>query len=245
MTVHLKCLHPQPMATHHLLLIPFAGGGRATFHGWPDALPPSLEAHVLQLPGREDRLNEPAFGDWHRMLEAAVAALDSLPNLPLVILGHSLGAVIAFELARALRGNGTRRLAHLFVAARPWPGAASNERMDTDDLTDEALLAYMNEMYGSLSTSLAHPEIRDLALPILRADLALLQSYTWRPGQRLEVPITVFGGIEDPVTPRSSLDAWARETACEITVEMLPGGHFFLDAHRETICRCIDRQLSA
>lgn len=233
------------MATHQLLLIPCAGGGRAAFRLWPDVLPQSIEAHVLQLPGREDRLNEAAFTKWCDMMEAARAALDDLPKLPLAILGHSLGAMIAFELARGLNDDPTRDLAHLFLAARPWPGFPSNERAVTATLTDNELLAYMNETYGSLSTSLAHSEIRELALPILRADLTLMQSYAFRPGPRLEVPVTVFGGTRDPITPRGSLDAWSKETAHECTVEMLAGDHFFLDAHREEISRTIARQLSA
>lgn len=233
------------MAKQQLLLIPFAGGGRATFQRWSNVLSESIEAHVLQLPGREDRLHEPALTKWPEMIDAARAAIDELPKLPLAILGHSLGATIAFELARNLQGDSARHLSHLFLAARPWPGFPSDERKDTATLTDGELLSYMNEKYGSLSTSLAHPEVRELALPGLRADLDLLGDYVWRSAPRLEVPVTVFGGLEDPITPRSSLDAWNKETAHACTVEMLPGGHFFLEAHSDTICTKIASQLSA
>ena len=235
MPVRLKCLAPRPMAFVRVICLPYAGGGASVFQSWAAAVPKSIELYALQLPGREDRLAEPLLTGWAAMMNEAKAALDSLPRLPIALFGYSLGAVIALDLARWLTATKPGMLQHVFCAARPWPGAATSERQGLHALSDAALLEALDRQYGSLSTSLSHPEIRELALPILRADLALLESYRWQPSARLTCPMTVYGGRHDPVTPPASLDAWRAEFAGAFDTVLFEGSHFFLETQRTAL----------
>lgn len=232
MTIRLKCLSARPMASTRLLCIPFAGGGALAFRAWAAGLPSHVEAFAVQLPGREDRLQVPAFDSWQPMMDALIEALTPLPDLPTAVFGHSLGAVIGLELARWMQARRPGQLQHVFSSGRPWPGGGTAERIALWDLSDDELMRELDLQYGSLSTSLAHPDIRDMTLPILRADLRLLDSYRYSPSPALDCPLTVFGGTGDPATPARSLEDWRHETHGPFSVQMLDGRHFFLESHR-------------
>lgn len=230
MSVLLKCLAPRPMATQRLLCVPYAGGGAAMFRGWAALLPASVEAFAVQLPGREDRLREAPYETWSSMMAALIESLDRLPALPSALFGHSLGAVMALEMARWLHARRPAQLLHLFVSGRPWPGGGEHLRGDLAALPDAQLLEALDRQYGSLSAALSNPDIRALALPILRADLRLLASYRYLPAAPLACPLTVFAGVADPATPPASLAGWQRETNAPFAIQMLEGQHFFLES---------------
>jgi surfactin synthase thioesterase subunit len=232
MSIVLKCLASRPMARVRLLCIPFAGAGLSAFGKWSSLLPESIEPFAVQLPGREDRLRSAPFRTWQPMMDSLITAAAGLPPLPTVLFGHSLGAVIALELARYLHTSQPGRLRHLCLSGRPWPGDPGITRVTPDSLDDDQLLAALDRAYGSGSSSLSHPEIRAVMLPALRADLALLNSHVYRPGVTLSCPITVYGGDGDPGTTPASLDAWRRETSGPFRLVMLPGDHFFVDSRR-------------
>lgn len=235
MTIRLKCLSPRPMASLRLLCIPFAGGGALAFRDWPALLPLHVEAFAVQLPGREDRLREPALDDWQPMMTALVDAVAPLPRMPTAIFGHSLGAVIALELARWMQARQPGLLRHAFASGRPWPGATTAERRDLHALPDDALLQALDRQYGSLATSLSHPDIREMTLPILRADLRLLDSYRYAPSPPLACPLTVYAGSDDPMTSALAIEGWREETSGAFEARTFDGGHFFLESHREAL----------
>lgn len=237
--IGLKCLAPRPMASVRLLCIPYAGGGALAFHPWTALLPAHVEAYALQLPGREDAVREPPLVTWPALIDALADAVAPLPGMPTAVFGHSLGAVIALELARWMHRHQPGRLVHLFASGRPWPGheATSSEQLAELVATapDDALLQHLDRRYGSLSTSLSHPEIRDFILPILRADLCLLAAYRHAPAPALDCALTVFAGSGDPTTPAESLDGWQRETRGAFAVRMFAGQHFFLESGRKRL----------
>jgi len=237
--IGLKCLAPRPMAAVRLLCIPYAGGGALAFHPWAALLPAHVEAYALQLPGREDAVREPPLLTWPEVIEALAEAVAPLPYMPTAVFGHSLGAVIALELARWMHRHQPGRLVHLFASGRPWPGHEEKDDWQLADLvataTDDALLRALDRRYGSLSTSLSHPEIREFILPILRADLALLDAYRHASAPLLDCLLTVFAGTDDPTTPVESLDGWRRETSAAFALRMLAGGHFFLESERKQL----------
>ena len=239
MPIHLKCLAPRPMASLRLLCIAYAGGGALTFRPWVALLPAHVEAYAVQLPGREDRLRESPLVAWPAMMSALAEAIRPLPCMPTAVFGHSLGAVIGLELARWMHRDQPGRLVHLFASGRPWPGDPPPEDCAVRELlaggSDEALLQELDRRYGSMSTNLAHPEIRELMMPVLRADLRLLAAHRYAPAPPLECALTVFAGTEDHTTPIASLDGWCNETRGETAVRMLEGQHFFLDSHRDLL----------
>lgn len=247
MPIHLKCLAPRPMASLRLICIPHAGAGALTFRPWMALLPAHVEVYAVQLPGREDRIRESPLVAWPAMMGALAEAIRPLPLMPTAVFGHSLGAVIGLELARWMHRDQPGRLVHLFVSGRPWPGNPAPEDHAFRNLlaggSDEALLQELDRRYGSMATNLAHPEIRELMMPVLRADLRLLAAHRHAPAPPLECPLTVFAGTEDHTTPIASLDGWSSETRGETMVRMLEGQHFFLESHRHLLLDEIARAL--
>lgn len=235
MSVRMKCLSPRPMAMTRLLCLAHAGGGATPYRSWPKLLPERVEAYAAQLPGREDRLGEPPIREWNPMMTSLIAAVAELPPLRTAIFGHSLGAVVGLELARWMEREQPNLLVHLFVAGRAWPGDSAGRRIDASTLSDNELLQAMDAQYGSLSSSLTHPEIREIALPSLRADLELLDSYRYDPSDALSCPLTVFGGTRDPATTPEKLASWSRETKDRFRLRMFQGSHFFIESEREQL----------
>lgn len=245
MTIRLKCLAPRPMASMRLICIPFAGAGAAVFRGWADLLPTHVEPFAAQLPGREDRLSEAAPTRWQPVLDGLVAQLSRLPPQRTAIFGHSLGAVIAFELARRLQGGGIAPLEHLFVSARPWPGRPQEPVAPLGLEDDAAMLAMMQRRFGTLPASLSHPDIRDVVLPALRADLHLLDDHRYRPAPPLPCGLTVFAGLHDPGTEPATLSDWQSETSGTFAIETFDGGHFFIEDMRHEVTAAIASRLPA
>jgi medium-chain acyl-[acyl-carrier-protein] hydrolase len=227
------------MATLRLLCIPFAGAGASAFRGWAALLPPDVEAFAVQLPAREDRLREPCIDAWQPMMAALIGAVAPLPPMPTAIFGHSLGAVVALQLGRWMQASQGARLRHVFASGRAWPGAGAAERADLHTLADDDLLQALDAQYGSLSTSLSHPEIRALALPALRADLRLLASYRHAASTPLDCALTVFAGRDDPMTSGADLTAWRQETRGPFAIREFDGGHFFPESDRRELLAAI------
>lgn len=244
MTVRLRCLSPRPMASLRLLCIPFAGAGVGAFRGWAPLLPADVEAFAVQLPGREDRLGESALTDWRRMLDALVEAVAQLYAQPTAIFGHSLGSIVGLALARRMQDAGCVPR-HLFVSARPWPGLPSPSRGLAQEADDDGLLRALEDRYGALPPSLSHPDIREVVLPALRADLGLLDDYAYAPAAPLQCPLTAFSGRGDATTGDDAMSAWHRETAAAFDRETFDGGHFFIESHREALAAAITSRLRA
>lgn len=228
MPVELICLAPRPMARRRLIAIPFAGGGPSVFQPWVPHVPADTELFGVLLPGRERAARAAPLSDWSTLVPEIERQIAALPSLPFALFGHSLGALIALEVAHAVADRGLP-LTRLCVAGRPWPGAgrpAVETPMAT--VSDEVLLARMAERYGALPASLAHPDIAEMALPILRADMVLLEGYQHRSGRQLSAPISVVHGERDPITAAADPMAWRAETTGTVTAQTVDAGHFFV-----------------
>lgn len=240
-SILLKCLAPRPMASLRLLCIPYAGAGVLAYRGWASLLPAHIEAYAVQLPGREQSIRAQTLESWRPMMEALTRAVEPLPTQPTAIFGHSLGAVIGLELSRWMQATRPGVLRHLFVSGRRWPGGEPETHEALHDLPDEALLEALDRQYGSLSTSLSHPDIRDLALPALRADLRLLDSHDYQPAPALDCPLTVYAGTADPATDAESIAAWQSESRALFRTHMFEGDHCFIDTHKAALVADITR----
>lgn len=230
--IRLKSLAARPMARVRLICIPFAGAGVVGFRPWAKLLPPHAEAYVVQLPGREDTIAEAPLIDWGAMRRALIDAVSSLPALPTTIFGHSLGAVIGLDLARWLQLTSPGSITHLFVSGRPWPGYETSPVIGDSEQSDAELLRSLDQQYGSLATSLSYPEIRDVAMPALRADLQLLHSYRYTAAAPLACPLTAFRGSIDPTTTPENVNAWRQESTGQFRIVELEGNHFFIESRR-------------
>jgi medium-chain acyl-[acyl-carrier-protein] hydrolase len=209
-----------------LVCLPHAGAGASGYAGWAELLPPEVELIAIQPPGREDRLREAPITRADALARMVAQALRPYLDTPLVLFGHSGGALLAFEVARELGKRRGATVAHLVVSGQPAPDVAPAEILHT--LPDEAFHRRLAELGGTAAHLLADPDLLRLVTPTLRADFLLWESYEFRAGVPLPVPITAFGGVDDDRFGPDLLRTWAGHTSGGFQLRSFPGGHFYL-----------------
>lgn len=227
-----------------LFCFPFAGGGASTYRAWAGQLPSDIEVTAVQLPGREERLREPAFSDAVELCAKLVSVLTPHLDRPFAFFGHSMGALIAFELTRQLRAAKAPVPEHLFVSAHRGPQRPSC-LPPLRGMSDPELLGLIRRLGGTSEEVLHDPDVMKLVLPLLRADLTICETYRYAQTEVLECPISAFGGALDEFIRRTDLLAWRAETRGAFQARMFPGGHFFLEDARPRLLQAIAEDLSA
>jgi medium-chain acyl-[acyl-carrier-protein] hydrolase len=226
-----------------LFCFPHAGGGASLFRLWNEGLPPTVEVCGAQLPGRESRWKEPLTERLEPLLDAFVPAVQAWLDTPFALYGHSMGALVAFEVARELRRRGLPGPKHLLVSGRRAPDLP-DPTPPIRWLDDEAFVDAMVQQYDGIPDAIRRDrEMLQIFLPILRADISVIETYRWREEAPLECPISVFAGLDDRSVDFRQLEAWRRFTTGEFRLEFLPGGHFFLQTAREGLLRSVARDL--
>jgi medium-chain acyl-[acyl-carrier-protein] hydrolase len=219
---------PQPKAMASMLCFPFAGGSASTYRPWRPVLARhGIYVMPVQLPGREKRIHEHPFTDMKPLVAAALEALVPLPGPKRVLFGHSMGALVAFELTRSLALSRLPGPDLLIISSCCAPHVR-RLRPFTHKLPDQELAAMLREYQGTTAEVLDDPELMRVLLPALRADLQLFETYGYEPGRLLDCPIVAIGGEADPYVNTQELDAWRELTAGPFNRFLLPGGHFYL-----------------
>lgn len=229
-----------------LFCFPHAGGAASAFSSWRGGMPDGLEIHAAQLPGRESRIMEPPISALDELVDQLTTAIEPAIETgeQFALFGHSAGALIAWELARSVRGRFGIGPVHLFVSACQSP---SNVRAGYDDLhglDDTDLLARLGEMNGTPAEAMANPELMRMVLPVIRADFGLFAGYDAALSGVLDCPVTVLGGDRDPVVAPDALARWAEATTAEVDVQVLPGDHFYLTDPRSGVLGVIGTRLA-
>ena len=221
------CFEPAPQAKMRLYCFPYAGGSAAVFRDWGRTLAPDLEVWAAQLPGRGAQYKEPAFTSLEPLV-AFLGAVDfSADGRPFAFFGHSLGAWVAFELARLLRRQGKSGPVHLFVSSHRAPQLPF-PRPPIHTLPQAQLIAELKAWNGIPEEILADQEVLDFFLPILRADLTIAETAVYHPEPPLAVPLTALGGEEDSLVSQDELDLWRSQTSRNFEMVSFVGDHFYL-----------------
>lgn len=225
-----------------LFCFPYAGGSSAIFYRWSEYVSPAVEVCAVQLPGREGRLTMPPYTSMRPLVEAAARAILPFSDKPYVLFGHSLGGLIAFELARYLHDLGVPRPLSLLVSAADAPHLArATDRLHT--LPDDELIRQLSRLQGTRKEILQHPEVMQLLLPTIRADLQVFEDYTYRVGPPLPCPIAVFGGFDDERVDQPGLESWRHHTSTVFSLSMLLGDHFFIHSACRALVEHVERRL--
>jgi len=234
---------PKPDAALRLFCFPYAGGGASAYHPWARLLPPTVELCALQLPGRETRRSEPPYSTFDEAIAGLSAAIDPLLDKPFVFFGHSLGALLAFETARRLRGEGKPQPQHLLLSSRR-PPQLPEPFGPVAALPEGEFIAEIRRRYDGIpQVILQEPELMALFLPTLRADFGVLESHVYQAEPPLAAPITVYGGSGDPIVTAAALSQWREHTVGAFAQQQFPGGHFYLQAQRAELVAAISKRL--
>lgn len=219
-----------------LLCFPYAGAGAGFFRPWCEAEPDAVDVVPVQLPGRERRFVETPYRDVHRAVDdLAEDIVNKLAGRsPVVVFGHSLGAVLAYEMAHRLQDVGDPAT-HLIVSGSPGPFSARSDR--ATGLPDEEFLQRVLEFAGYSHPALEDPAMREVLLPCLRADVEMHESYRPRDSRPpLRTPITALRGARDTLVSHREASEWSAATTGEFRLAELPGGHMYLvDSGREIL----------
>lgn len=225
-----------------LICLPHAGGSAALYRPWKAALAGIATVESPELPGRGALFGAPFPTDIAALAEDLAATL-SQRTAPLVLYGHSMGALLAFEAARALARQGVS-VAGLVLSGRAAPHLDGPPRA-RHTLSDAELAAELRKIGGTSGEVLANPDLLAITLPAVRADFRMVDTYAYRPGPVLPVPAVILGGTEDAATPPATLEAWSALIGGPLAVELWPGGHFFVREQEKRLLALLARVIPA
>jgi surfactin synthase thioesterase subunit len=225
-----------------LFCFSYAGGGAAVFRSWPDALPPEVEVCAIQLPGRENRIGEAPYTRIAPLVDDLADALYPYLDRPFAFFGHSMGALISFELARRLRRTHERHPIGLYLAAYRAP-QLPNPNIRIYHLPSEVFKAVLRAE-GIPEMILQNEELMQAMLPTLRADFELCDTYEYCEEPPLACPFSIFGGLEDVRISSADLEGWPIHSSGPCNLSMLPGSHFFLHSAQDRLLATISQSLA-
>ncbi len=218
---------PNPRAAMRLVCFPYAGGGPEICRDWPGRLPDWIEVCAIHLPGRGTRLSEPLFNRVEPLVAELTPALRPYLDKPFVFFGHSMGALVGFEITRALRRDKGPQPLHLIASGLNAP-QIRREPPYTYELPDDEFVERIRELEGTPEGVLEHAELRELVMPLLRAEFELSEMYACKTEAPLDCPITAYGGLADRDVPKAHVEAWREQTNAAFSFRMFQGGHLFI-----------------
>lgn len=231
-----------PQAHLRLFCLPYAGGGASAYWSWRQEIISEVEVCPVQMPGREHRIKEPPLCMLPLLVDAIFDNIRSHLDLPYAIFGHSMGAVLAFELADRCRQEMDIQPVHLFASGTDAPQLPEVEPL-IYKLPDHEFIRELQVINGDLNAQLKHQELMQLLLPALRADFTAIQTYKYNHRPPLDCPITAFGGSEDPYVSLEGLESWSAQTTSRFESKRFKGGHFFLETARTELIEEINDRL--
>ncbi len=238
----LICPRPNPQAKLRLFCFPYAGGAASIYHKWHSGLPSTVDVCAVQPPGRANRRSDKPFTHLMPMVEGTAEGILPALDKPFVFFGHSMGAMMAFELSRLLHQKHRIQPLHVFVSGEMAPHLPQPDP-PTYHLPDAEFVEYLRELKGTPKELFDNAELMQVMLPLLRADFEVCQTYSFVPGPPLTCPMTVYGGLKDEKIDRDSFEAWKFHTSNQFALKMFPGDHFFIHSDEALLLDVLAREL--
>jgi medium-chain acyl-[acyl-carrier-protein] hydrolase len=221
---HLSQAQGRPL---RMFCFPYAGGNPDVFRSWRRQFPAEVDICLVHLPGHGKRIGERLFTRLKFLVEEIADVIFTESPDPFVLYGHSMGALISFELARELRRRHSIGPRQLFLSGVRAPTAPRCKGL-TFDLPDDEFIAELRRLNGTPPELLDVPDARDFFLPRLRADFEVVDTYVYEAEEPLSCPITVYGGLDDEFVSLEHLREWQKQTSAPCKQNMFPGDHFFI-----------------
>lgn len=239
----IRRFHPAGPASARLVCLPHAGGAASYYVPVSKALSPDIEVLAIQYPGRQERLSERRRETVAELADEITEVIRPLAaDRPLYLFGHSLGATVAFEVARRMEAADVK-LAHVFVSSRQAPDLNRNGRVHARG--DQELIRHIRSLTGTTPDVFDDPEMTAMVLPAIRSDYKAAETYTYTPGPNLTCPVTALVGDADPMVPTEEASAWRGHTDGAFELRIWPGGHFYLEAHAMDVTSVISAEILA
>jgi surfactin synthase thioesterase subunit len=239
----IRRFHAGPSQSPALVCFPHAGGSATYFAPLSTMLQSAVQVLAVQYPGRQDRLHHPCLSTIDDLADAAFAALEPAMRQPIALFGHSMGAMIAFEVATRMRQRlGTAPMV-LFVSGRRAPST----RRDEESIhlrDDKGLVAELKGLSGTDTRVLDDPDVLRMVLPSMRADYTAVETYCYQPGPKLDCPIVGMTGDTDPKADVDEVRAWQDHTSGRFELHTFTGGHFYLADHKRAVADVIVQRLT-
>lgn len=237
----IRRFHPAPEARTRLICLPHAGGSASYYFPISAELFPSVDVLAVQYPGRGDRIRESSVDNMETLADCIVDALEPWRDLPLALFGHSMGATLAFEVARRLEGDAVPLLA-LFASGRRAP---SRHLTGTVHLySDDELMAELKKLNGTDSQLLEDSSVLRLFLPAIRSDYKAIETYVHQSGSVIKCPIYAFFGDRDTGATLEEVRAWRTHTVSHFELTEFPGGHFYLNEQAPAVIEIVSKYLA-
>jgi medium-chain acyl-[acyl-carrier-protein] hydrolase len=237
----LVCPKPNPQASMRLFCFHYAGGSATIFRRWPENLPSNIEVCAIQLPGRGSHIMAPPLTSVEQVIDGLSTAIAPWLDKPFMFFGHSMGALISFELTRRLRAEHNTGPAQIFVSGRRAPQLPIHTSHHT--LPELEFMSVIRSFNGTPKVILENAEMMQAMLPLVRADFMLCETYQYTAQLPLDSPIHALGGIKDPEVDREHLEAWSEQTTNAFKVQMFPGDHFFIQSCEAAVLQVVARSV--
>lgn len=234
---------PRTSAQIRLFCFHYGGGSASIFSKWQQDMPNYIEICPVQLPGRENRLEEPLYKNLVPIIEDLENDVFINQGKSFAFFGHSIGALICFELARSFRKHKLNMPFHIFVSGLAAPQFLKFSK-PLFNLPEREFINELKNLFNPPNEIFEEQDLKELFLPIIKADFSIRDTYVYKSEPPLDCPITVFGGLQDSSTKKDWLEGWSELTTGKFSIYMFPGEHFFLNTSRLELLNKILEKIS-